>query len=289
MFDDRTLTTPYGQMPPVMRVLNVAAEDHANGRPSDSSTVGWLDACLANDSAMAVKLEHATLEAAMTLLRQESFDVVILHHEVGKLDAVAGLAPIRAASPDYLAVVVMGEEGNADMTAHCLENAADAYYCRRETDVRTLLWGLARAAERQRLLRDAHTYQQALETKAKQHHQEALHQLRSQRSVLVDHFALSGDEVDGACPPPWLVNHFTDLLRIYVVSGTGTLREEVSELVDRLEHSEVTLAEALMAHTLAAEELVLGLGNRPAWHILGRANLLAYELIMQLQHQRSSR
>jgi hypothetical protein len=45
------------------------------------------------------------------------------------------------------------------------------------------------------------------------------------------------------------------------------------------------MAEALSAHTLAAEKLVLGLGNRPAWHILGRANLLAYELIMQMQNR----
>ena len=284
MVDDKYPMTPYGQLPPVMRVLDVSAQNTATGSAKDDSTVGWLEECLANDSAMVVKLEHTTLESAMTLLRQEQFDVVILHHEVGKLDAVAALAPIRAASPDYLAIVVIGDKPNSEMTAVCMERSADAYYSRNETDVRTLLWGLARASERQRLLREANGYQQALEQKAAQHHQEAIHQLRSLRAVLVEH-CIEMSDCD-PCPPAWLVEHFLELLRNYVVSGTGNLRDEVSQLVDRLEHSEVTLAEALSAHAQAAEELVLGLGNRPAWHILGRGNLLAYELVMQIQHVR---
>jgi len=52
--------------------------------------------------------------------------------------------------------------------------------------------------------------------------------------------------------------------------------------VQRLDKSEVTLPETLMAHTVATETLVLGLGSRPAWHVLSRANLMAYELMMQM-------
>ena len=75
-------------------------------------------------------------------------------------------------------------------------------------------------------------------------------------------------------------------MHIYVVSGSGNLRTEVGQLTERLTRSEVTLAEALTAYTMAAEDLVRGLGSRTAWHILGRGNLLTCELIMQMQSGR---
>lgn len=273
MLDDRSPQTSYGQLPPVMRVLDISS---ANGEPD-----AWLADCLANDSAMAVKLEPASLESAMALLRQEVFEAVIVQHQPGKLDAIAAIGAIRAASPDFLAMVVIGEQPEEEMMAVCFDASADAYICKGTTDVRTLLWVLARAGERQRLLRESHESRTALQQQRAQQHQKAIHQLRSQRSLLLEHIAISSSA--DPHPPSWLVEHFLDLLRIFVVSGTGTLRDEVTQLVANLEDSEVTLAEALTAHTLATENLILGLGNRPAWHILGRANLLAYELVMQLQ------
>ena len=97
MLDDNPIRTPYGQLPAVVRVLNV----------SDQSveTTSWLESSLANDSAMAVKLESADMGAAITLLRQEFFDAVIVHH-TEKLNALDAIHPLRTASPDELAVVV---------------------------------------------------------------------------------------------------------------------------------------------------------------------------------------
>jgi len=283
MADDRFPTTPYGELPPVMRVLDISDTDSSASKLTNADAT-WLEECLANDSAIAVKLEPATLEAAMTLLRQEVFDVVIVHHQPGRFDAVSALAPIRAASPDFLAVVVVGEAPESEMSAICLEASADAYFCRGQTDVRTLLWGLARAAERQRLLSESQEYRQAKKQWQTGQHQEAVHQLRSLRSLLVDHLGPE-DDVDPT-PPSWLVDCFANLLHIYVVSGSGNLRTEVGQLTERLTRSEVTLAEALTAYTMAAEDLVRGLGSRTAWHILGRGNLLTCELIMQMQSGR---
>lgn len=276
MTDDKFPTIPYGELPPLLRVLEISAR----GETSESDSHNWLAECLANDSAMDIKLEPATLTSAMTLLRQEVFDVVIVHHLPGHVDAMAAIGPIRTSSPDCLAVVVVGDESASSMSALCLEATADAYFCRGETDVRTLLWGLARASERQRLLRECRSLQESVAQQKSRQHQEAIHQLRAQRSLLVEHFVAT--EQHDPHPPAWLTECFLELLRIYVVTGTGNLRDEVTQLAGRLELCEVTLAEALTAHTLAAEEMVLGLGNRPAWHILGRANLLAYELVMQM-------
>lgn len=257
-----------------MRVLDVSA-------PNSNATAA-LEQCLASDSAMAVKLEPATLKSAMTRLREEVFDAVLVRHQPEELDALAALAPLRAASPDYLAVIVLGQEPAETMTAHCLDASADGYVCVPSTDVRTLLWTLARAAERQQLLRESESRQQTNAQLGVRQHQQAIHQLRVQRSLLLEHLD------DAQCdpnPPPWLVDRFVELLTIYVVSGSGSLRAEVRQLVDRLDTCEVTLAEALTAHTLAAERLALGLRNRPVWHVLGRANLLAYELVMQMQNR----
>lgn len=283
MADDKFPTTPYGELPPVMRVLDISETNSSASELNDGDAT-WLEECLAKDSAIAVRLEPATLEAAMKLLRQEVFDVVIVHHQPGRLDAVSALAPIRAASPDFLAVVVVGEVPESEMSAICLEASADAYFCRGQTDVRTLLWGLARAAERQRLLSESQEYRQAKKQWQTGQHQEAVYQLRSLRSLLVDH--LRTDDDADPTPPSWLIDFFANLLHIYVVSGSGNLRTEVGQLAERLTRSEVTLAEALTAYTMAAEDLVRGLGSRTAWHILGRGNLLTCELIMQMQSGR---
>lgn len=269
MYEDKLPQSEFGQLPPIMRVLEITP-DRA---PS------WLEECLADDSAMAVKLESASLDAAMTLLREQVYDAVIVQ-DGPDFDAVEALGPLRTASPDHLAIVVIGEKPAASMTALCLDSSADAYVCRDSTDVRTLLWTLARAAERQSLIREAAENRTVIEQQNALQHQLAVHQLRTQRSLLLEHAGLESLDPH---PPEWLVEEFLELLRISVVSGTGTMRDEVSQLVTKLERCQVTLAEAMMAHTLAAEKLVLGLGTRPAWHILGRASLLVYEVVMQMQ------
>lgn len=273
MLHDKLPKTPYGELPPVIRALDISFDG--------AITSAWLEQCLANDSAVAVKLEPATIESAMTSLRQEFFDVVILHDDLSQ-PAEQAIEPLRTASPDHLAIVVIGSntESESPRTAAIfLDAGADAYVCQQTTDVRTVLWTLARAVERQRLLRDVASSRKQIELKRSQDHQDAVHQLRTQRSLLLEH--VDDFEEADPNPPSWLVDYFQDLLKMYVVSGSGNHRDEVTQLVDRLDHCEVTLSEALAAHTLAAEQLVLSLGNRPAWHILGRANLLALELIMQ--------
>ena len=229
---------------------------------------------------MAAKVESASLASAMKLLREQIFDVVILHHDE-QLNALEAIGLVRAAAPDHLAIIVMGERPSNDMTAQCMDASADAYVCRTSTDVRTLLWTLARAAERQSMIREVLESREAFRQHQTQQHQDAISQLRSQRSVLLEHIALSMD-VD-PCPPEWLVDKLLEMLRLMVVSGTGKLHDEVEILVARLEHSEVTLIEALSASYLAAEQLILGLGSRPAWHIVGRTNMLVLELTLHMK------
>ena len=266
-----TYPTEFGQLASVMRTLYITELPQSED---------WLRDCLASDSAVDVRLECVHLEAAMTRLREEAYDVILLHHAPRLLDAIATIGTLRAVGADYQAVLVLGDAPTHEMTAVCLEASADAYVCLGSTEVRTLLWQMSRACEYQQLLRTHHQLQQNESQQRSQHYRDAIHQLRAQRSLLIDHLGVESNA--DASPPNWLTDHFRDLLRIHVVTGSGNLKSEVAELVDRLVGAEVTLAEALMAHTVAVEELVQSLGTRSSWHVIGRGNLLAYELVLRL-------
>ncbi len=246
-----------------------------------SRSGAWLADRLSQDAAVEVQLDVHTATAAMARLREESFDTILISHVPGQLDALNLVLAVRAGSREDQPILILGEGHPNEMTALCFEAGADAYLCMGQTSVRTLLWQIARAVERHRLLDENRRWKQTHAQQQTRQHQEALQQLREQRGLLVD--AMNNESpADDPLPPTWLVGHFRQLLRIYVVTGCGSLSEEVSQLVGRLTKCEVTLREALVAHTTAVEELVLGLGNRSAWHVISRGNLLAYELVLQM-------
>ena len=91
---------------------------------------------------------------------------------------------------------------------------------------------------------------------------------------------LEHTESTSARPPEWLVAKLNDLLKVYVVSVSSNLHSEIESFVEGLLQSGVTIHETLMAHSLATEQILLGLGNRPGWHALGRSQILAYQLTM---------
>ena len=263
--------TPYGHLPPGMRLLYVC---------HDPDSEPWLADRFLEDSAVDVRLEAQTPATTMTLLREEAYDAVLIGHAPERLDAIELVPLIRAGSREDQPIVVLGWQSAEEMTALCLETSADAYLCVAETSVRTLLWQIARARERHLILADNRRLSQSLEQQRSRQHREALQQLREQRLLLTQADCDGEDMVEA--PPAWLLEHFRQLLRIYVVTGCGNLEEDVAQLVDRLVQCEVTLREALVAHTAAVEELVQGLRNRSAWHAISRGNLLAYELVLQL-------
>jgi hypothetical protein len=133
------------------------------------------------------------------------------------------------------------------------------------------------ASERQRLANENRQLQQLVDRGRTQQQQESFRMLREQRRVLLE---IDNSQELELVPPSWLVDDLGELLKIHVMAGVGSLRAEVVDLVARLQACHVTVREALLAHNVAVEELVAGQGNRGTWHILGRANLLAYEMML---------
>ncbi len=82
--------------------------------------------------------------------------------------------------------------------------------------------------------------------------------------------------------PEPLVTHYRELLRAYVMMGVGNLADEMSALAELLAASGVSAQRALQLHVCVLEELVQGLGNRSARHVINRADLLALEVMGHL-------
>lgn len=82
--------------------------------------------------------------------------------------------------------------------------------------------------------------------------------------------------------PPEINSYYQELLRTYVIMGSGNLGGEIAKLADLLAVAGCGPREALSLHLERVESLVGGLGNRSTRHILARADLLALELMIHL-------
>jgi DNA-binding NarL/FixJ family response regulator len=271
-------------LPPTMRVLYIAAR----GR-----TGRWLAEALAADSASEVTLEEAVgTVAGLARLRDEAFDAVLVSHEPGELDALDLVEGYRVGGADD-PIVVLGSQSEQEMAALCYEVGADGYLCVHTTTTRNLIWVVARAIQRHHLLRENHRLDQAEQTRLQREHDEADRLLSQQRTLLGDLEAirrggpgpfgrLLSDDLAPPHLPEELITHYRELLRTYVIMGSGNLAGELHRLADLLVTAGLSAQQTMRLHLDALEELVHGLGARSTRHVMTRAGLLALEVMVHL-------
>lgn len=247
-----------------MRVLFVA------GRMRSGA---WLAEAFAKENGGDIELQEVIGSAAgLTRLRDENFDALLLTHVPGELDALGFLEAMRAGGAEEPALV-MGEQSEAELAGRCYEAGADAYVCVNTVTTHILGWRVARAMERHRLLRENRRLQHAEKQRLRREQHEAQATL---------------DDLRRACGPSEaplpreLVSHYRSLLRSCVIMGAGNLSEEVRSLAALLNSAGVSAGRALQLHLSVLEEMVAGLGNRSARHVMTRADVLVLELLMQL-------
>jgi len=266
-----------------MRVLHVGAHRQAGQ---------WLTDTMAGVSATEFDLEQVIgVAAAAARLRDEVFDALLISHEPVVLDAVELIEGLRASGCED-SLIVLGAASEAEMSRVCHQAGADVYLCLNTTTTATLLWTTARAVERHRLLRDNRRMLHAERQRLEQEHQEAERLLAEQRMLISDleslgprasQLATRGQPVSVALDlPANLVAHYRDLLRAYVIMGSGNLTAEMHPLAELLASAGVTARQTMLLHLQAIEELVRGLGNRSARHVMTRADLLVLEVMMHL-------
>ena len=257
------LPTPVGSLPARMRILFVTAP---------SADGGWLAEALTADPASSVQLEEAFgAEAGLARLRDEVFDAIVLHHVPGVLDALELTEGTRGLGVEE-PILVMGEADAGDLLALVYEIGGDAYLSVPATSTRSLLWTLARTMEHHSLVRENRRLAQCEKNRLRQEQEDAQRLLADQRALVRRAGELPAD----------LRAHYRELLRTHVIMGAGNLGEEIETLSHMLAGSRMSADDALALHLDALEELIRGLGNRSARHIMSRADVLALDLVSRL-------
>lgn len=268
-------------------------------------TGSWLAEAFASDSASDVVIEEALGAAeGATRLRDEAFDVVLVSHDPEQLDALSLIEGFRAGGTEE-PILVLGEHDDDEMAALCYEVGADAYVPVNSTTTRTLIWLVARAMQRHRLTRENSRWAEAERQRRRQEQTESHRVLEEHRS-LVDKTARAdrgganasrdprrevdppaGESQPAGSPealplPPKLVAHYRELLRTFVIMGSGNLTNEMQILAEVLAAVGVSARQTLELHLRVLEELVSGLGNRSTRHVMIRAELLLLDLMVNL-------
>jgi DNA-binding response OmpR family regulator len=265
-------------MPPQMRVLYITNRQR---------TGGWLAEAFAADSASQVILEEAVgTKAGLARLRDDVFDALLVSHEPGELDALELIQGYRAGGAEE-PVVVLGTESEQEMEILCYEVGADGYVCVHTTTTRNLIWVMARAVQRHQLVHENQRLQHGEHTRLQREQEESQRLLQEQRALVEEFEALPGNAPcqRGAAValvplPDELVVHYRDLLRVYVIMGSGNLASELRRLAALLVAGGLTARQTMQLHLKAVEELVQGLGARSTRHVMNRADLLVLELMM---------
>ena len=280
----KTRSLAWQGLPARMRVLNITTRRR---------TGSWLAEALAADSASQVLLEEVVGAAAgIARLRDEVFDAVLVTHEPGELDALGLIEGYRAGGADE-PILVLGTQSEPEISALCYEVGADGYLCVNTATTRNLIWLTARAVQRHELIRQNQRLAQAEQSRIQREHDEAQRLLGQQRALLsdIERFRLPDElaesEREAMAPSPIplpepLLCHYRELLRTYVIMGSGNLGSELERLAKLLIDAGLSARETLQLHLVVVEELVRGLGARSARHVMNRADLLVLEVMVHL-------
>lgn len=278
---------PWGEIPTTLRILYITTRQR---------TGGWLAEAFASDSAARIVLDQVVGGAAgLARARDESFDAVLISHEPEELDALTLIEGYRAGGADE-PILVLGMQSEQEMASLCYEVGADAYVCVNTATTRNLIWVLVRAVQRHELLRENRRLAQAEQQRLQRDRDEAERVLQQQRAMLAGLDAKPGPEgsdADATKPdarppaplpslPEELVAHYRELLRSYVIMGSGNMTCELSRLADLLVSAGLGSQQAMQLHLQALEEMVHGLGARSTRHVMTRADLLAMEILLHL-------
>jgi len=77
-------------------------------------------------------------------------------------------------------------------------------------------------------------------------------------------------------------DYYHELLRTYVIMGSGSLKDEILQIAELLAAASLTPGQVLEFHLECVEVIVKGLGNRSSRHVMSRADLLALEIMVHL-------
>jgi len=284
-------------LPPCLRLLCIGAIE-----PS------WAGLSLQLDARGAVpQLQWvSTPGEAAAKLRESSFDCVLIHHSpdatTARIDGGSLLQALRASGCDDPVVIVARQADDrlwitiSDLDAELLVTPAGL-------ESLALVPVIGRAIARVEMLRENHRLAVADRRRLSRERDEAEQLLNQQRQIILGlqiPSDLSGISEEDAIPstatlpvtattggqslaiPDEINQYYRELLRTYVIMGSGNLGSEIARLAELLAMADLSPQQALQLHLERVEQLVRGLGNRSTRHVMARADLLVLELMMHL-------
>jgi DNA-binding NarL/FixJ family response regulator len=296
------LATGYGALPTRLRLLCVGSVE-----PS------WVSLTLQLDALGCIEPNFrwvSTANEALALLRDESFDCLLVRVNPTRQnpgdDPMSLARAIRAggcADPIVIVAVATDDE----IWAEALTLNVDLLVSAKGWESSALVPAIRRAVERGRLLHEIDRLSAADRRRLARERDEAEYLLTQQRQILAALEDLVGSESvaeqqgdRGAAGDKGRLRmseefdgYYQELLRTYVIMGSGNLVAEVTRLAEVLSRAGLSPREVLDLHLARVEQLVRGLGNRSTRHVMARADLLALELMIHLgecyQQQLSAR
>jgi hypothetical protein len=258
----------------------------------------------------------STPSEALTVLRDENFDCVILS------DSTTTRSPTPLDEPELLLQAVRGSgySDSAIFITSRINDQRDSRLCALDCDVLVtpnscdspaLLPLIRRAVSNAERLRENHRLSVVHQRRLVRERNEAEHLLQQQRSFIetlegpptpdIEDGRHSADESNrpSICKssavgplielPDETKEFYHELLRTYVIMGSGSLASEIAAFAKLVATAGVTPRRALQFHLDRVESLVRDLGNRSARHVMARADLLALELMVHVGEEYQQR
>lgn len=291
----------HSPLPPLLRMLCVGSEE-----PS------WVSLTLKLDADGCSEPQYrwvATSQAALTLLRDESFDCVLIGVEaatqqIGNDDPLELVRSLRAGGCDDPVVLIVSSAPD-EWWNECHRHDCELLVTDKFWDSSAIVSMLKQAIDRADLRRETHRLSIEHHRRLIRERDEAEHLLNQQRQILCELQLLarqsmksipsqrtseaSADEtiaepVEPETPPPGaqFSDYYSELLRTYVIMGSGNLAGEIARFAEILVLTGLTPREAMQLHLQHVEQLVRGLGSRSTRHVISRADLLALELMIHI-------
>jgi DNA-binding NarL/FixJ family response regulator len=271
-----------GELPTRLRLLCVGSIE-----PS------WVGLTLQLDARGCVEPSFnwvSTANEALALLRDESFDCLLIRVsgplEVTEDDPLLLARGIRAGGCGDPVVVVTRIA--ADETwREALQLGVDLLVSAKGWESTALVPAIQRAVERGQMLRDIDRLTAADRRRLVRERDEAEYLLQQQQQISnaltmqPPAAALDGEERLTRLPAEF-DEYYQELVRTYVIMGSGSLMAEIARLAQLLAQAQLSPREVFDLHLARVGHLVRGLGNRSTRHVMARADLLALELMIQL-------
>lgn len=264
-------------------------------------TGGWLIEGLVSESPAEIEIHEAPGSVSgLARLRDEMFEVVYIAHAPPELDALELVSAYRTGGSDD-PLIILGRPSEQELAVPAFQAGADGYLCVSTATTQALIWTSTRSVQRCQLLRQNRRFLQAEKQRVQKEREEAQRLLKHQwavvqtlerkkRSAQHDHeSATASDNPQGfeehgllSQIPQSLIAHYRELLRAYVIMGTGYLGSELHHLAEVFATAGLAPREVMQLHLHVTGELLKGLGSRSTRHVMTRADLLAIEILLHL-------